>query len=110
MSSLEYAHEKFGRNAVRSMATSDCNLKDRIDAAIAEFHTLGAQHHLDNLPKEIASNIEQLLASVNRVEAKGSEGTTRATLNSMSPKELHDLALQISDLYDKIDRAYRETR
>jgi hypothetical protein len=109
MSSLEYAHEKFG-NAVRSMATSDCTVKNRIDAAIAEFHVLGSRHCLDSLPRKIASKIEKLLASVNLVEATASEDSTMATLNSMSPEELHDLALQIFDLYDEMDRAYHEMK
>lgn len=106
---LMYAHEKFS-DAIRFMVASDRDLKERIQGAFSSFHTLDHPHHLDQLPKNIATDIRTLMASAHRVKASGSEGTLIATLNSMQALELHDLALKILELYDNICIAYRKAK
>ena len=101
--SLDYAYEKFSI-AIRGMASSPQNIKDRICNAHLHFHTL----KLDDLPQDSRWKYEDLITKLTSVRAKENEGSVRASLDAMSDNEAEELARVIVDLYDEIKIAYED--
>jgi len=101
--SIDYAYEKFSI-AIRGMASSPQNIKDRIRNAHLHFHTLKS----DDLPQDSRLKYENLTTKLTSVRAKENEGSVRASLDAMSDNEAEELARVIVDLYDEIKIAYED--
>jgi hypothetical protein len=101
-----HTEEKFAV-AVSLLATGKGRINERIlDAFIEQLH---AARPADGLSKETNRRIEQLHAKLNRVEAKGNEGTTKATITAMSEDEAAEVAWEIDSLNGRIRREIEET-
>ena len=95
--SLDYACEKFG-TAIRFMASSPADIKDRIHSAYLEFHPVKSE----DLPQDSRNKYEDLIGKLTSVTARGDEGKLRASLDAMSEEEATELAKAIVDLHDDV--------
>lgn len=95
--SLDYACEKFG-TALRFMASSPANIKDRIHSAYLEINLV----KLEDLPQDSRNEYEDLMGKLTSVTAIGDEGKLRASLDAMSEEEATELAKVIVDLHDNV--------
>lgn len=101
---LRYADEKLS-TAIYSLAGSNRPLRERLAPALRELLITQSEA----LPQDIADRFRALLNRTNHVTAQGDEGTTVATLATMSPDQLTEVAHDYVDLtFDVRRRAVAE--
>jgi hypothetical protein len=93
-----YAWEKL-YDAVRFMACTKGDIRERLDGAYASFHTLQVHKIPDaNLAKKFQEIMDQLTG----------KGPVRQTLSAMSDDDAERLATEIFDLFHDVKTRYNK--
>ena|SRR5687767_2232117 len=96
--SLRYVDEKLFV-AVLGMARSQDSLQDRLMGAWLNFHTLQDR----DLPEgDLRDQFQEITHALTWREAKGDEGTVRATTSQMSDQEASGFIEKIVSLYAEV--------
>jgi MoaA/NifB/PqqE/SkfB family radical SAM enzyme len=96
---MSYAHEKM-YVAVSTLAGPGTQRERLADAYISSVIRL-----LDkDIPEELRERFQILKEKITCEEAKGDEGTVKATVNAIEDNEVNEMAEEIVSLYDNITR------
>ncbi len=101
--SLNYAWEKL-HIAVSTLSAGTADIQTRLaDAYISSVIHIEAE----DLPSELRKDLKAITKAITRIPAKGDEGSVRATVDTMSDDQCSQLAAEIFELHEAVNRLLR---
>lgn len=101
--SLNYAKEKL-HVAVSTLSTGTADIQTRLaDAYISSVIRIRDE----DLPPDLRRDLKAITKAITRVPAKGDEGSVRATVDTMSDNQCSELAAEIFELHEAVNRLLR---
>ncbi len=99
MGNDDYAREKFGV-AVDGMATSACDIRDRLEGAYLSFHPVRAEDFTSKENSDLYRKVMEKLTAVK--DGPTDNGHVKNTLSAMTDGEAESVASDIFELYSSL--------